>query len=73
MMSCNEATLGPDGQIAVLNGEGTTLVAGAADSDASGVIPVRKQDTAQHNKTGSSKENHVCIICKSLQNAMTFC
>jgi hypothetical protein len=64
MMSCNEATLGPDGQIEKLNCEGTTLLTSAANTDENGAVAVRKQDSAQNNKTHSLKENHVCTICK---------
>jgi hypothetical protein len=67
MMVCNEATLGPDGQIAVVNGEGTTLFAGAANTDENGFVSARRQGSVQNNKAGSSKENHVCSICKSAQ------
>jgi hypothetical protein len=64
MVSCNEATLGPDGQIEKLNCEGTTLPTSAANTDENGAVAVRKQDSAQNKKTGSLKENHVCTICK---------
>jgi hypothetical protein len=67
MMSCNEATLGPDGQIAVMNDEDAVFLASAANTDENGVIPVTKQGCAQDIKTGSSKENHVCSICKCAQ------
>lgn len=70
MMSCNEATLGPDGQIEMLNCEGTTLHANAANTNENGAVTVRKQDSAQNNKIGSSKENHVCTICKFLENSL---
>jgi hypothetical protein len=64
MMSCNEATLGPDGQVEMLNGEGTTPFASAANTDENSVVAVRKQDSPQNDETGSSKKNHVCTICK---------
>ncbi|XP_023725610.1 uncharacterized protein LOC111874378 isoform X2 [Cryptotermes secundus] len=64
MMSCNEATLGPDGQIEMLNCEGTTLLPNAANTNENGAVAVRKQDSAQNNKIGSSK-NHVCTICNT--------
>lgn len=63
MMSANEATLGPDGQIEMLNIEGTTL-ASIQNTGGSGAV-VRKKDGAPNNKTGSSKENHVCSICST--------
>ena len=69
MMSSNEATLGPDGQIEKLNIEGTTLA--STQNTGGGGAVVRKKDSAQNNKTGSSKENHVCNICKSLHNSLT--
>jgi hypothetical protein len=69
-MSCNEATLGPDGQIEKLNCEGTTLLTSAANTDENGAVEVRKQDSAQNKKTDSSKENHVCTICKFLENSL---
>lgn len=65
MMTRNEATLGPDGHVAMVNGEGTTLIAVAPNSDENGVVPFRKQGSAQNNIVGSSKDNHVCSICKS--------
>jgi hypothetical protein len=68
-MSSNEAILGPDGQIEVLNIEGTTL-ASIKNTGGNGAV-VRKKDSAPNNKTGSSKENHVCSICKSLHNSLT--
>ena len=69
MMSSNEATLGPDGQIEMLNIEGTAL-ASIQNTGGSGAV-VRKKDSTQNNKTGSSKENHVCSICKSFHNSLT--
>jgi hypothetical protein len=71
MMACSEATLGPDGQIAVVNGEGTTLLAGV-NTDENGVVPVRKQGSCQNNKADCSKENHVCSICKSAQFSTSY-
>lgn len=68
-MSSNEASLGPDGRIEKLNIEGTTL-ANIQNTDGSGAV-IRKKDSAQNNKTGSSKENHVCSICKSLHSSLT--
>lgn len=69
MMSSNEATLDPDGRIEMLNIEGTTL-ASIQNTGGSGAV-FRKKDSAQNNKTGSSKENHVCSICKSWHTSLT--
>jgi hypothetical protein len=64
-MSCNEAILGPDGQIEKLKCEGTTLLGSVVNTDENeAAAAVRNQDSAQNNKTGSSKEDHVCTICK---------
>ena len=63
-MSCNEATLGPDGRVAVVNGEGTTDLAVTTSIAGNDSTLVKKQTTSSSSKSGSPKEDHVCTICK---------
>ena len=63
MMSCNEATLGPDGRVAMVNGEGTTDLAIITSSGGNNSVSAKKP-TSSNSKYGSSKGNHVCTICK---------
>ncbi|KAJ9595711.1 hypothetical protein L9F63_013124, partial [Diploptera punctata] len=65
MMSSNEATLGPDGQIAMINGEGTTDLAIRSNGGGNDSISSKKQANSPSGKSGSPKENHVCTICNT--------
>lgn len=62
MMSCNEATLGPDGRVAMINGEGTTDLASSGGNDST---LVKKYTSSPSSKSGSPKEDHVCTICNT--------